>query len=75
MQIRLSPAHPESDKPSTSDLEERIRNRAYDLYEKRGAQDGHALDDWLEAKAEVLGVVATGKELQSKKKQRESLGM
>jgi hypothetical protein len=58
MQTRLSPAHPESDKLSVSDLQDRIRNRAYDLYEKRGAQDGHALDDWLQAKAEILGVVA-----------------
>jgi hypothetical protein len=58
MQIRLSPAHPESGKLSVSDLENRIRNRAYDLYERRGCADGKALDDWLEAKAEVLGVVA-----------------
>ena len=58
MQTRLSPAHPESNKLSVYDLQERIRNRAYDLYEKRGAQDGRALDDWLEAKAEVLGVAA-----------------
>jgi hypothetical protein len=58
MQLRLSPAHPENNKLSTSDLQERIRNRAYDLYEKRGASDGQALDDWLQAKAEVLGVVA-----------------
>jgi len=58
MQIRLSPAHPESGKLSVSDLENRIRNRAYDLYERRGCADGKALDDWLEAQAEVLGVVA-----------------
>ena len=58
MQIRLSPAHPESGKLSYSDLENRIRNRAYDLYQERGCIDGKALDDWLEAKAEVLGVVA-----------------
>ena len=58
MQTRLSPAHPEKDKLTVSDLQERIRNRAYDLYEKRGCMDGQALDDWLQAKAEVLGVVA-----------------
>ncbi len=58
MQTRLSPAHPESDKLSVSELEDRIRNRAYDLYQQRGCADGKALDDWLEAKAEVLGVVA-----------------
>ena len=58
MQTRLSPAHPEKDTLSLSDLQERIRNRAYDLYQKRGSNDGQALDDWLQAKAEVLGVVA-----------------
>lgn len=38
-----------------SDTEERIRVRAYELYEKRGKQGGHALDDWLRAEAEVSG--------------------
>jgi len=33
-------------------LEERIRVRAYELYEQRGKQHGHALDDWLQAKGE-----------------------
>jgi hypothetical protein len=58
MQTRLSPAHPESDRLSLHEIEDRIRNRAYDLYLQRGCLDGKALDDWLEAKAEVLGVVA-----------------
>jgi hypothetical protein len=57
MQTRLSPAHPDYGKLSLAELEDRIRDRAYDLYDKRGQLDGHALDDWLEAKAEVLGVV------------------
>lgn len=35
--------------------EERIRVRAYELYEKRGRQSGHALDDWLQAEAELTG--------------------
>ena len=56
MQIQLSPAHPDFGKVGFADLENRIRNRAYHLYEKRGYVDGHALDDWLEAKAELLGV-------------------
>lgn len=33
-------------------LEERIRLRAYELYEERGRAPGHALDDWLRAEAE-----------------------
>ncbi len=36
-------------------LEGRIRLRAYQLYEQRGRRDGHALDDWLEAEAELSG--------------------
>ena len=35
------------------EMEERIRVRAYQLYEQRGKRDGHALDDWLEAEAEL----------------------
>jgi Protein of unknown function (DUF2934) len=38
---------------SFDDAEERIRLRAYELYEKRGKRDGHALDDWLQAGAEL----------------------
>jgi hypothetical protein len=34
-------------------LEHEIRLRAYDLYERRGGRDGHALDDWLQAEYEV----------------------
>jgi hypothetical protein len=35
------------------ELGERIRVRAYELYLKRGKRDGHALDDWLQAEAEL----------------------
>jgi len=38
-----------------SELEERIRLRAYELYEQRGRADGHALEDWLQAQAELSG--------------------
>ena len=40
-------------KPVEPMLEHEIRLRAYDLYERRGAGDGHALDDWLQAEYEV----------------------
>jgi len=56
VQTRLSPAHPDFGKVGFAELENRIRKRAYQLYETRGYAHGHALDDWLEAKAEVLGV-------------------
>ena len=34
-------------------LEEKIRVRAYALYEERGREDGHDVDDWLRAEAEL----------------------
>ncbi len=32
--------------------EQEIRRRAYALYEERGREDGHDMDDWLHAEAE-----------------------
>lgn len=34
------------------ELQNQIRVRAYQLYEQRGRDDGHDLDDWLQAEAE-----------------------
>lgn len=34
------------------ELQDQIRARAYQLYEQRGRDDGHDLDDWLQAEAE-----------------------
>ena len=34
--------------------EELIRQRAYQLYEQRGCEEGHQLDDWLQAEGEIL---------------------
>ncbi|MGH9554606.1 MAG: DUF2934 domain-containing protein [Terriglobales bacterium] len=36
-----------------SDLNELIRQRAYELYLERGSEAGHAAEDWLRAEAEV----------------------
>jgi len=36
-------------------LRETIRARAQELYEKRGREEGHDLEDWLAAETEVLG--------------------
>jgi hypothetical protein len=35
-------------------LEHAIRLRAYELYAHRGMAEGHAVQDWLEAEAELL---------------------
>jgi hypothetical protein len=31
-----------------------LRRRAYKLYEDRGRTDGHALEDWLQAEADLV---------------------
>ena len=35
--------------------EEKVRARAYELYEARGRIDGHAEEDWLQAEGEAAG--------------------
>ena len=40
-------------------LEEEIRRRAYQLFEERGREDGHDLDDWLRAEAEISAAAKT----------------
>ena len=35
--------------------QQRIAERAYHFYVERGAEHGHALEDWLRAEREVLG--------------------
>jgi len=46
--------------------EEAIRLRAYELYAKRGMAEGHAVDDWLEAKADLLSGSSTTSKIQPK---------
>ena len=51
-------ANPPKKSPATAisepqELEYQIRLRAYELYEARGREDGHELDDWLRAEAEI----------------------
>ncbi len=41
--------------PDPAQLEEQIRLRAYELYEERGREDGHEVEDWLQAEGEILG--------------------
>jgi len=38
------------------ELQDQIRARAYQLYEQRGRDDGHDLDDWFQAEAEFSQV-------------------
>ncbi|HEV3208118.1 MAG TPA: DUF2934 domain-containing protein [Terriglobales bacterium] len=40
--------------PSEPMLEHAIRLRAYELYAQRGMSEGHAVNDWLAAEAELV---------------------
>ena len=40
-------------KESGGESQDQVRARAYQLYEQRGRDDGHSLDDWLQAEAEL----------------------
>ena len=48
-----SPTKP--DEGSLELTEDIIRVRAYQLYEERGCEHGHDLEDWHQAEAEILG--------------------
>lgn len=50
---RRSEGEPESSNSSGYDQQERIRKRAYELYEQRGRQDGFHEQDWKEAENEI----------------------
>jgi Protein of unknown function (DUF2934) len=52
---------PRSDEPTVLiPIEQKIQQRAYELYEQRGRNDGHDLDDWLQAEREIKGTQANG---------------
>lgn len=38
----------------SEELRARIAARAYALYQEHGREEGHALEDWLEAERQVL---------------------
>ena len=51
-------ASPHAAKPDMGSLElteDLIRNRAYQLYEQRGCEQGHDLDDWLSSRSGGIG--------------------
>ncbi len=47
-------SQPARSEPS-AELEERIRQRAYEIYVASGSEGGRDLDHWLQAEAEILG--------------------
>ena len=50
--------HPTKKKPTavneSEELKDKIRQRAYQLYEERLWEDGHELEDWLRAEEEIM---------------------
>jgi hypothetical protein len=55
--VTSAPIKAELQKPdSGGELQDQIRARAFQLYEQRGRDDGHDLDDWLQAEAELSQV-------------------
>jgi hypothetical protein len=53
------PKDPTKKPPATAvsespELEVKIRERAYELYETRGREDGHDIEDWLRAEEEIM---------------------
>lgn len=50
------------DQGSVELTEESIRLRAYGIYEQRGRQEGHDVEDWLQAEAEIFGEKADASE-------------
>ena len=37
------------------ELQEKIRQRAYELYLERGEEHGHDVEDWIRAEREIRG--------------------
>ena len=48
-------SHKPQPQPATSDLQEQIRRRAYEIYEQHNRTEGHEVDHWLQAEAERTG--------------------
>ena len=61
------------DQGSLELTEEYIRLRAYEIYEERGRQDGHDVEDWLQAEAEIFGKRPTA-DSEEKKKEAQVVG-
>ncbi len=53
-EIETQHSEPAVNKTDVSMLDEQIRQRAHQLYEERGREDGHDREDWLQAEAEIL---------------------
>ena len=66
------PQHNSETTPS-SDLQDQIRTRAYEIYEQRGRHDGFDEQDWLAAEAEILAKANASPELHASETAREKV--
>lgn len=48
---------PKKQAPKPIPIEERIRQRAYEIYLRREGREGNALGDWLQAETEITHTV------------------
>lgn len=53
MSTELAKKPPATVTSEPQEFEDRIRVRAYELYQARGGENGHDLEDWLRAEEEV----------------------
>ncbi len=51
----IAQAEPPEVRELAPDIQERIRARAYELWEQRGRQPGNPEEDWARAEQEILG--------------------
>lgn len=48
---------PKRQQPKPVPIEDRIRQRAYEIYLQRDGGEGSALEDWLQAETEITHIV------------------
>jgi len=47
-------ASPSNGHGDAVELQDEIRRRAYELYQERGCEPGHEVEDWFEAERQVM---------------------
>ena len=47
-------AAPSNGHSNAAELHDEIRRRAYELYQERGCEPGHEVEDWFEAERQVM---------------------
>ena len=56
--VRLSPSNPADLQPKMQQVQLSIARRAHELFEARGGEHGHDLEDWFRAESELLSPVS-----------------